>query len=166
MWQADQGRRADGLRYTRRTMLPRPLVAALIGLLASGAVRPASRVPAAVDAAIQQIDAARLHRDIAVLASDELSGRGVGHPGNHRAEQYIANALQEAGAAPVPPGSPQPSEVYEPHLGPDARLVMTSGAGAALADFRVGPDFYPLPESGNVPVTGKLVFAGHGVTAP
>jgi hypothetical protein len=147
-------------------MLPRPFIVALIGFLASGAADPASRIPPAVDEAIQHISVAQLHRDVGVLASDELSGRGVGHPGNRRAEQYIANALHDAGVTPAAPGYFQPVDVYEPHLGPEARLVLTTADGSALATFRAGPDFYPLPESGNVPVKGKLVFGGHGISAP
>lgn len=147
-------------------MLPRLLTAGVLGLLAIGAARPAARIPSRVDSAIQQITAAELHRHVAVLASDALSGRGVGHAGNREAEQYIAGALRDAGIPPASPDYLQPIEVYQPRLGPDARLTITTGDKSPLADFRVGSDFYPLPASGNRAVSGRVVFGGHGISAP
>ena len=55
--------------------------------------------------------------------------------------------------------------MYQPVLGPDSRLTVT-GTGTPLADLKVGPDFHPLPVSSDQPVTGPLVFAGHGISAP
>nr|MDQ3348154.1 hypothetical protein [Acidobacteriota bacterium] len=69
-------------------MLPRFATAALLGLLTFGAVSPAARLPSLADSAIQQITAAELRRHVAVLASDRLAGRAVGHAGNREAEQY------------------------------------------------------------------------------
>ena len=72
------------------------------------------------------------------------------------------------GDAHVPPAAPdylQPVEVYEPRLGQGARLSITAG-DAPLTDLRAGPDFYPLPESGDKAAAGPLIFAGHGLTAP
>ena len=133
---------------------------------ASAGHRPAFSIPSLVDSAIQQITAAELHQHVEMLASDEFSGRGVGHPGNRQAEQYIANALRDARISPAAPDYLQPVEVYEPRLGPGARLTITTGDRTPLADLRVGSDFYPLPVSGDRPVTGRVVFAGHGISAP
>ena len=153
------------LGYTRRTMLPRLVPAALIGLLALGAAPSAARLPAAVDSAIQQITVAELHRYVEMLASDAMSGRGVGHAGNRLAEKYIAAAFDEAHVPPASPDYLQPVEVYQPRLGAHARLTMTA-RDTALADLRVGADFYPVPESGDQAVDARVVFAGHGLTAP
>ena len=161
-------------------MLPRVITVALLGLLTVGAAPPAARpalsertglgeskgpLPVAVEGAIQQVTAAELQQHVTVLASDELAGRGLGHAGNHRAEQYIASSLRSANVPPASPEYFQQIEVYQPQLGPDARLTV-SGAGAPLADLAAGPDFYPLAASGDQPVTGPAVFAGHGITAP
>jgi peptidase M28-like protein len=142
----------------------RSATAALLGLLALGAA-PASRIPSIVDSSIQQISSAELRRDVTMLASDRMSGRGVGHPGNTQAEQYIAGALRNSKVAPASPGYLQQVEVYQPRLGPDARLTISEG-DKPLADLRVGSDFYPVPESGDKTASGRLVFAGHGLSAP
>jgi hypothetical protein len=142
------------------------VTAALLGLLTIGAGSPAGRIPSLVDSAIQQITAAELHRHVEILASDEFSGRGVGHPGNRQAEQYIARALGDARIPPAAPDYLQRVEVYQPRLGPDARLTISTPDRTSLADLRVGSDFYPLPASGDRPVTGRVLFAGHGISVP
>ena len=81
------------------------------------------------------------------------------------AEKYIAGALGDAHVPPAAPDYLQPVEVYEPRLGQGARLSITAG-DAPLTDLRAGPDFYPLPESGDKAAAGPLIFAGHGLTAP
>jgi hypothetical protein len=143
-------------------MLPRFVAFALLAVLTGGA---AASLPAPVEEAIHAITAAELERHVAVLASDELAGRGLGHPGNREAGEYIANSLRDAKVPPAAPGYFQPVEVYQPVLGSDSRLAIT-GTAAPLADFAVGSEFYPLPVSGDRPVTGPLVFGGHGISAP
>lgn len=146
-------------------MVPRFVTAALLGLVALGAA-PAARIPSAADASIHQMTAAELRAHVEVLASDKLAGRGVGHAGNAEAEQYIAGALKAAGVAPAAPGYLQTVEIYQPRLGEGSRLVISGGGRAPLADLTVGSDFYPLPASGDRPVSGRVVFAGHGLSAP
>lgn len=147
-------------------MLPRLVTLALVGLISVGASPPVARLlPAAVEGAIQQVTAAELRQHVTVLASDELAGRGLGHAGNRQAEQYLAESLRSANVPAASPGYFQAVEVYQPLLGQDGRLTV-SGAGAPLADLSVGPNFYPLPPSGDQPVTGPLVFAGYGISAP
>lgn len=147
-------------------MLPRFVTVALLGLLATGAARPTARIPSVVDSAIQQMTAAELHRHVATLASDEFSGREVGHAGNREAEQYIAGALRDAVVPPASPDYLQQVEVYQPRLGPGARLTISGDDKAPLADLQVGSDFYPLPESGDRDGAGRVVFGGHGISAP
>lgn len=146
-------------------MVIRCLTAALVGLLALGAA-PAARIPSAADASIHQISAGELRAHVAFLASDTLAGRGVGHAGNAAAEQYIAGALRSAGVQPAAPGYLQTVEVYQPRLGDGSRLLITSDEQAPLADLTLGADFYPLPASGDRPVSGRVVLGGHGLSAP
>jgi len=147
-------------------MLPRFATAALLGLLTFGASSPATRLPSVADSAIQQITAAELRAHVTVLASDRLSGRAVGHAGNREAEQYIAGVFRASGILPVVPEYLQPVAVYQPRLGPDGRLTIDVGSESALTDLRVGADFYPLPMSGEGPANGRMLFAGHGISAP
>jgi hypothetical protein len=147
-------------------MLPRLATVALLALLTVRASPPAARpIPIAVEEAIQQVTAVELRKHVAVLASDELAGRGLGHAGNNQAERYIADSLRSANVPPASPGYLQSIEVYQPLLGPDGRLTV-AGAGAPLADLQAGADFYPLPESGDKPIAAPLVFAGYGISAP
>src|SRR4051812_24691389 len=149
-------------------MSPRFASVALLGLLtaAVAALPAAPQLPPPVEAAIQQVTAAELRRTITALAGDDMEGRGVGHAGNQKAEQYIAGALREANVPPAAATYLQPVEVYQPRLGPNARLTVSGAGTFPRAALAVGSDFYPLPESADRAVTGRLIFAGHGITAP
>jgi len=146
-------------------MPARSIIVALLWMVAIGPAGPAARLPASVEDAIQQVTLDELRAHVSVLASDRLAGRGVGHAGNHEAENYIAAALTRTHVPPAVPGYLQSLEVYEPRLGPGARLVVRSG-DETLAQLGVGPDFVPLPESSDSPAAGTIVFAGHGLSAP
>jgi hypothetical protein len=52
------------------------------------------------------IDAARMAKDIQVLASDEFEGRGVNTPGETKTVQYLTDQFQAAGLEPG--GDPLP----------------------------------------------------------
>ncbi len=147
-------------------MLSRSIAVALLSILVSGPPAPsAARLPATVSEAIQQVSADELRAHVGVLASDELSGRGVGHAGNQQAERYIASSLKSANVPPAGASYLQPVEIYQPALGQAARLTVRAGH-EPLADLPAGADFFPLPESGDRAVTGPIVFAGHGLSAP
>ena len=93
-------------------MLSRSVTVALLSLLISGPPAPsAARLPSTVENAIQQVSADELRAHVARLASDELSGRGVGHAGNQQAETYIASSLKSANVPPAATGYLQPVEI-------------------------------------------------------
>ena len=147
-------------------MLSRFVTVAVLWLLAAGPVPPAAvRLPAPIDRAIHDVTAAELRAHVAALASDRFAGRGVGHSGNRDAEQYIAGALRNANVTAASPDYLQPVEVYEPRLGPDAR-VKIEAAERPLVELAVGADFLPLPLSSDSVATGPLLFVGHGISAP
>ena len=146
-------------------MLGRSCIVALLWILAIGPAAPAARLPSPVEDAIQQVTPGELRAHVSVLASDKLAGRGVGHAGNHEAENYIAAALRKSNVPPAVPGYFQSLEVYQPRLGHGARLVVRDGDDA-VTQLGVGSDFLPLPESSDSPATGPVVFAGHGLSAP
>lgn len=147
-------------------MLRRSATVALIGLLAAGVAAPGPSIPASVDASLQQISADELRSYVAVLAGDQLFGRGVGHAGNRDAEQFIVSALRTAGVPPAAPGYLQEVAVYQPRLGSGGHLRIVTDGGQALADLPVGTDFYPLPASADLTVAGPVVLAGFGLSAP
>jgi hypothetical protein len=147
-------------------MLSRSVTVALLWIFASSPpAPPVGRLPAAVEDAIQQVTADELRAHVAILASDALAGRGVGHPGNQQAETYIAASLKQANVRPAIAGYLQPVEVYQPLLGRGARLTIHAGTDT-LADIAAGAEFFPLPESSDRVATGPVVFAGHGLSAP
>jgi Peptidase family M28 len=132
---------------------------------AVAAPSPATVLPAAIDRAIDQVTAAELKEYISVLASDRLSGRGLGHAGNQAAETYIAGVLRDAKVAPAVANYLQRVDVYSPRLGAAATLTIADGE-THLADLHAGVDFLPQPVSGDRTATGRLLFVDHGISAP
>jgi hypothetical protein len=125
-----------------------------------------TRLPPAAEQAITRITADELRAHVEVLASDEMAGRAVGHPGNRRAVEYVAQALRRAHVAPATDTYYHGVELYQPTLAADGRLTITGPAREPIADLTPGTSFYPLPESSDATVTGPLVSVGHGISAP
>jgi hypothetical protein len=147
-------------------MWARFITVAVAWFLAAGVVRPAAgRVPTEIDREIHDVTVAELKAHIAVLASDAMAGRGLGHAGNQQAEAYITRALRDGKVPPALPDYLQRVRVYEPRLGDKSSLTITDD-GRSLADLRDGHDFMPLPESSDQTATGPLIFVGHGISAP
>ena len=125
------------------------------------------RLPETAERALATVTADALRVHVEALASDAMEGRGVGHPGNGRAERYIADALRAAGVAPAAGNSYlQPVRIFQPRLAPGGKLTARTAGGRVLAELHVGRDFYPLPPSLPGTVSGRVVFAGHGISAP
>jgi hypothetical protein len=173
--------------YDRTSVLTRVRLLALI-VVTTGTVAalPAQTptLPPAADQAIRHITAEELRGHVEALASDEMAGRVVGHRGNERAVQYVAQAFRRAGTAPAADTYFQAVELYRTALGSDSRLTIGEGlktlalpgqssprssdpgdSQMPLVDTTPGTSFYPLPESSDATVSGPLVFAGHGISA-
>jgi hypothetical protein len=134
-------------------MWARFITVAVAWFLAAGVVRPAAgRVPTEIDREIHDVTVAELKAHIAVLASDAMAGRGLGHAGNQQAEAYITRALRDGKVPPALPDYLQRVRVYEPRLGDKSSLTITDD-GRSLADLRDGHDFMPLPESSDQTAT-------------
>ncbi len=95
-------------------------------------------------------------RDVRVLASDRMEGRGLGTKGIARAADWIETQLR-ATTRPAFDGSyRQPFEVKTGvALAPGNRL-----AGVAAADWT------PLGMSSSGPFRGEMAFVGYGISAP
>jgi hypothetical protein len=114
------------------------------------------------------ITADDLRVQIRYLASDELQGRGSGTEGNRKAAVYIANELRRYGVAPAGDGGDyfQPFQfVSAVKLGPGNALAL-EGEGLGPSKLEVNTDFRPLGFSSSGSVSGPLVFAGYGISAP
>jgi hypothetical protein len=143
-------------------------LAALLWLFSIGPGPAAgSRLPIPAERALDNISATEILKNVGTLAADEFAGRGLGQPGNLRAERYVADALRAAGVTPAAGDAYlHRIEIYTSTLGGDGRLTVTSHGRGPSLDLRVGPDFYPLPSSGTLAATGRLLYAGHGLSLP
>jgi hypothetical protein len=144
-----------------------PLIAALLIVAASGRVPARSAgLPHAAERAITEISARELRTHVETLASDAFAGRGVGHAGNRRAEEYVAETLRRASVAPAAETHFQTVELYQPSLGSDARLTIGPAGQPPLVDLPAGASFHPLPLSADRTAAGPILFAGHGISEP
>jgi aminopeptidase YwaD len=105
----------------------------------------------------------RFMRDVIWLASDDLKGRGDGSPELDRAADYIAREFQRAGLTPAGEHNSYFQDfniTTGAQPGPGNRFVVGS------TTLTEGRDFVPVPFSSSSRVSGPLVFAGYGITAP
>lgn len=108
----------------------------------------------------------RLRRDVAYLASDDLSGREPGTAGGNAAADYIARRLTELGVEPAgTEGYRQPFALeYGVEALPASSVLLraheSTRALTLSVDFRVAN---AAPASGDGRAVGGLVYAGHGL---
>ena len=150
---------------TRRLLAPAPLAFLLLALL------PANRAFAQADpvAALPGSTVERLTEDIRTLAADAFEGRGVETEGIELAAEYVRSQMEAAGLKPAAADGSffQPFDIA---LGrqvdrADSSLTLTGPDGGTRA-LALGGDFTPLEYGGGGTVTGELVLAGYGITAP
>lgn len=100
------------------------------------------------------------------LASEKMRGRATGSPELEKAGDYIAKRFREFGLKPLHDSSYfQNFEVTtSAKLGP--HNVLSYSAGHRRSTLKPRQDFIPLNLSAKGKVTGELVFAGYGITAP
>jgi aminopeptidase YwaD len=103
---------------------------------------------------------------IKFLASPELRGRATGSPELEKAAAYIADQFRADGIKPVDGKSYlQPFQVTTTaKLGHGNRLEFT--LRSEVQTLQEGKDFIPYNFSARGKATGKVVFAGYGITAP
>lgn len=105
---------------------------------------------------------ARAQRDVRVLASPEMRGRGYGEGGHLKAAAYLREQFEAIGLEPLPNGSyDQPFSVPADVLLDAPRLAVD---GEAL---RLGTDFLPYASSGSGEAERvRTVEVGSGLLAP
>jgi Tol biopolymer transport system component len=114
----------------------------------------ATRLPAAPP---EDSLAEKFRRDTAVLASDEMEGRGLGTAGLDRAAVWIEQRLESTGVKPLFGRS------YRQPVRIKSGVEMRSGnelAGVAATDWT------PLASSKSGAFEGELVFVGYGIESP
>jgi hypothetical protein len=104
---------------------------------------------------------------IRYLASDELEGRKAGTEGCKKAANYTASHFRKADLKPLGDDGTyfqNFSFTYGVKLGRSNSLTVELG-GKKL-ELEVGKDLLPLSFSSDGELTGELVFAGYGISAP
>jgi hypothetical protein len=172
------------MRGTRR------LLPAAIGLLAVcaltariGAAGPASPGGSAAPQGAaapgeERITAEGLRKQLMFLASPEFEGREAAERGGRAAARYLALEFARAGLKPIGPAHSaldaaapsyyQPFKVYRHRWSADKTSleVRRKGPAETVRTYLLGAEFSPDQFVGNAEVTGALVFAGYGITAP
>jgi hypothetical protein len=118
-------------------------------------------------AADSSFDAVRYLDHIKFLASPELKGRASGSPELEKAAKYIADHFRADGLQPPSgySGYLQPFQITtSAALGRSNRFEVSAGADSQ--DLELSKDFVPFNFSSSGKVSGHVVFAGYGITAP
>ncbi len=104
--------------------------------------------------------------DVKFLASNELRGRATGSPELEKAAAFLAGKFREFGLRPLAGKSYlQPFAVTtNAKLGAKNQLHFTEGGHRTA--LRSPEDFIPLNFSSSGSLSGTVVFAGYGITAP
>src|ERR1700682_2994922 len=101
--------------------------------------------------------AAKFARDVTVLASDEMEGRGLGTKGLDKAADWIEARLRALKLQPAFSGSYRQSF--------DVKTGVTLEPGNALSGVPDG-DWSPLGFSSSGAFSGEIAFVGYGLEAP
>ena len=104
--------------------------------------------------------------DVKFLASQEMRGRATGSPELEKAGEFLAGKYREFGLKPVVGNSYLQAfqATTGGKLGPANRFQFTElGRGVILNS---PADFVPFSFSASAHLTGGVVFAGYGITAP
>ena len=113
-----------------------------------------------------QLSAERVTRHIQFLASDKLQGRRSGTPFADEAAAYIEKEFRGYGLKPASSaGFLQPfTFVSAVKLGEQNSFQVKAASGARF--LKVSEEFMPLAFSSSESVSGEVVFAGFGISAP
>ena len=113
-----------------------------------------------------KIDPNLFLNDVKYLASPELKGRATGSPELEKAARFIESKFREFGLKPVPGSSylQSFSVTTDARLGKQNRFVFTENGHTT--SLRCPDDVVPFNFSSSGKVSGAVVFAGYGITAP
>ena len=98
------------------------------------------------------------------LASDSLKGRNTPSPGLDSAAVYLAGNFRRFGLQPLNGTYFQELDYCIMHLGNGNHLFIKSNE--KTQEFAIKTDYVPYEMTADREVSGEVVFAGYGITAP
>ena len=109
-----------------------------------------------------------LRRHVAYLAADERKGRGTNTAGLEEAAEYIAASFAEIGLEPLPGRFNffAPFSLYRTGFASSSTLSFERAEDDQVPQPTFGEDWRPFSFSDVGTVTGPVVFAGYGISAP
>ena len=121
---------------------------------------------AGIAGAADSADPKRYLEDIKALSAPSMEGRGAGTQGITRAMHLIEDRYRSLGLQPAGSNSYlQPFTVITgAKLKEGNRLEVQNGA--AKKELKLNQDFVPFSFSSSAEVSGPVVFAGYGASAP
>jgi len=113
-------------------------------------------------------NATRFESHMNFLASDLLEGRKPGEPGHEIASNYIATQFAMYGVQPASEGSYYQSVQLETrsYVMDGRAFSIDTQSGKLDVILEENAMLYPSSRYPNAEVTGELVFAGYGISAP
>jgi Zn-dependent M28 family amino/carboxypeptidase len=149
--------------FSRRTLTLALLVASLTGLVFASDKTDKTKVSLA-KLFNPNISESRIAGDIYYLTTEECEGRGSTTPGIHKAADYIASRLKQAGLEAA--GNDGYFQYFDfaargsAREGPDSQISFEgTGIEVSKNDFRI------LGVGNGGSATGELVFAGYGIAS-
>jgi hypothetical protein len=133
------------------------------------AVLAAALLAASAPTATTQLapaDAQRYLADIKTLSAPKMEGRGDGSKGLVRAEHLLEARYKSLGLEPA--GSHGYLQLFVVITGAklEGKNHLVIENGSAKGELKLQQNYVPFSFSSSATVTGPLVFAGYGITAP
>src|SRR6185503_5216157 len=144
---------------------PAVLLVAALAAISTLYLNSLSAVPASRPATdiVSDLSAARYFDHVKYLARDEMKGRGDGTPELDQAADYIASQFRLWGLRPMGDNNSY-FQTFElttgSSVGPHNELALNG------TNLKINDDFVPIVFSNTADISGPLVFAGYGITAP
>ena len=123
-----------------------------------------SQIPSRLAPGYNTIQESTLRANLAFLSSDGMQGRMSLQPGDDAAAEWVASEFAKAGLKPAANGSfMQPVSLIE-YRGDRAQSYVALNRGGVEKQWKFPDAYGGFPK--DIDVTGDVVFAGFGITAP